>query len=83
MDVDESKDNDGEEVDLLDFKVDNMLNPRSPWFHIIFDDDEEEEKLLNVKMIDKPPKVGRGNARSGSRRPYILYHPSSIYERVI
>ena len=82
MEVEELKREEDEGVDLLEFNEVNIMNPVSPWFHVIFDDDEEEEKLLNAKMINKPGPVGRENARCGSRRPYTLHHLSAIYDRV-
>lgn len=77
----DAKDEEGND-DLMEFNERNVFNPQSPWFHLLFDDDEDEKKLCDIKITRNAEYIGRGNARQGFRRPYILYHPSAVYERV-
>lgn len=44
------------------------------------DDDDNTELIQKLQRIANKP--GRGNAKAGKRRPYILYPPSDVFERV-
>ena len=74
MDVDEKKQN------IHELNISNILNPKSVWFYVFFDDDDEVAMNNDLNIVTGT--CGRGNAKSGKRRPYILYQPSTIYERV-
>ena len=54
----------------------------------IEDDDEEDHKMNELvseqpKSVELQPMYGRGNAKSGERRPYLLYSSSIVVERVM
>lgn len=82
MEVEEA--NEQQPDNLMEFTVQNVKNPNSPWFWLIMDDDDDDVFMLEEDDDESDLKVhyGRGNAKSGARRPYILYQPSTIYQRV-
>lgn len=80
MEVDETKDADI----LASGDLDVVMNPKNPIFWMLIDDDDDQKicnQIIQKRRAQKP-KFGRGNAASGKRKPYILYQPSTIYQRV-
>ena len=75
MDVDDAK---------FELTFRNITDIQSPLFWAICDDDDDWLLMKKIKESNaKQEYVGKGNARAGFRRPYVLYQPSDIYQRIL
>eukprot|EP01083_Nonionella_stella_P275761 936720_1 len=91
MDVDEKEPNTLGSIDLNLVESDILDAISNPFnkHHVLFDDDDEELFFLTELCKEqkktkknKLPPIGRGNARSGKRNPYVLYESSEVFKRI-
>ena len=64
--------------DKLKISKKNIVDPRSPWFWLFIEEEDEKKQLEEVLKARKK----KDKKIHAAREEYTLYHSSKIFEKV-